>query len=209
MLLFFLFFSFVFSVCVVAVSTASAFTISRQLYVVLPMSFLFFFFFFASAAQPPTSGDTEANLSHEEQLRRERQRQMSVGITNYQWTGVDCPGPKQIMVVSQGNIFVGVCETTDSSPANQTIFRKLFDKSSTGLNGGAIDPHFSPDGSKVAFVQDSELFVLPVDGDGVAPVQLTFGARAAGKTNGLADFIAQEEMDRSVKVNMLVSAVLG
>lgn len=133
---------------------------------------------------------------------------MSVGITNYQWTGVDCPGPKKVMVVSQGNIFVGVCETTASSPATQTIFRKLFDKSSTGLSGGAIDPHFSPDGSKVAFVQDSELFVLPVDagggaiGAGVAPVQLTFGARAAGKTNGLADFIAQEEMDRYVEVHV-------
>jgi len=151
-----------------------------------------------STTQAPTSGDTEENLSHEEQLRRERQRQMTVGITNFEWT--TSTAPKRIMVVSQGNIFVGTCETDESSPKSQNIFHKIFDKASTGQKGGAIDPHFSPDGTKIAFVQDSEVFVLSVDAAlsdaPAAPLQVTSGARGTGKTNGLADFIAQEEMDR-------------
>ena len=47
----------------------------------------------------------------------------------------------------------------------------------------------------VAFVQDSEVFVMPMDGSAAAR-QVTFGARGTGRTNGVADFIAQEEMGR-------------
>ena len=54
---------------------------------------------------------------------------------------------------------------------------------------------FSPDGASVAFVQDSEVYVVPANGSS-PPRQVTFGARGSGKTNGLADFIAQEEMAR-------------
>lgn len=138
---------------------------------------------------------------------------MFVGITNYTWS--ESNNPRRVMVVSQGNIFVGVCKTppanqlsasasgsasaTASSLITQTLFCKVFDKASTGLAGGAIDPHFSPDGTKLAFVQDAELFVLnlvPDEALGNKPIQMTFGARASGKTHALADFIAQEEMDR-------------
>src|SRR5690606_18983067 len=59
---------------------------------------------------------------------------------------------------------------------------------------GAIDPHLSPDGTKVAFVRDGELWVLPVSGSSEAR-RLTSGAEP-GLTNGLAEFIAQEELDR-------------
>ena len=60
-----------------------------------------------------------------------------------------------------------------------------------------LDPKFSPDGSYVAYVQDCELYcistTLPAQ-----PRQLTSDARGRpNKTNGLAEFIAQEEMDRS------------
>lgn len=57
-----------------------------------------------------------------------------------------------------------------------------------------IDPHLSPDGGKLAFVRDDELFVLNLSGG--EPMQLTFGARGSGKTRGLAEYIAQEEMER-------------
>jgi dipeptidyl-peptidase-4 len=70
------------------------------------------------------------------------------------------------------------------------------------LNGSnqppIIDPKFSPDGSLVAYVQDCELYCVSTVATSPQPRQLTFDARGhPNKTNGLAEFIAQEEMDRS------------
>ena len=63
-----------------------------------------------------------------------------------------------------------------------------------------LEPKLSPDGTLVAYVQDCELYctsTLP----SIVPAQprrLTFDARdCPNKTNGLAEFIAQEEMDRN------------
>lgn len=61
-----------------------------------------------------------------------------------------------------------------------------------------IDPKLSPDGSFVAYVQDCELYCVPTSTTSGQPRQLTFDARGhPNKTNGLAEFIAQEEMERS------------
>ncbi len=62
-------------------------------------------------------------------------------------------------------------------------------------NGPLLAPQFSPDGDWVAYVQDAELYIAPVTGGEAR--QLTHGARGTGKTNGLAEFVAQEEMGRS------------
>ncbi len=59
---------------------------------------------------------------------------------------------------------------------------------------GAIDPQLSSDGSHVAFVRNGELNVLATNGTG-EPRTLTSGAED-GVTNGLAEYIAQEEMGR-------------
>ncbi|CAM9102650.1 unnamed protein product, partial [Phaeothamnion confervicola] len=160
---------------------------------------------------PPNDGDTEENLSLEERLRRERQRMHAVGVTSYYWSG---RGSKAniIIVPLQGNIYV-------QNGNDAAGLKVLYDK---GDGGGALDPQLSPDGRLVAFVRDRELFVMAVaaarsisgsGGIGVGggggetggggggggacprPVQVTFGA-CEGVTHGLADFIAQEEMDR-------------
>jgi len=63
-----------------------------------------------------------------------------------------------------------------------------------------LDPKLSPDGTLVAYVQDCELYCIStVSSIPIAqPRQLTFDARHySNKTNGLAEFIAQEEMDRN------------
>ena len=61
-----------------------------------------------------------------------------------------------------------------------------------------IDPRLSPDGSYVAYVQDSEIYCVSTATPNAQPRQLTFDARGRpNKTNGLAEFIAQEEMERS------------
>lgn len=63
-----------------------------------------------------------------------------------------------------------------------------------------LDPKLSPDGTLVAYVQDCELYCVPTapSNPPAQPRQLTFDARNwPSKTNGLAEFIAQEEMERS------------
>ena len=47
----------------------------------------------------------------------------------------------------------------------------------------------------MCFVFKDEVYCVPADGS-AKPRQLTTGARGCGKTHGLADFLAQEELDR-------------
>ncbi|CAK4854014.1 unnamed protein product, partial [Aphanomyces euteiches] len=143
----------------------------------------------ALVARPPGSGNTESNLSLEEKLRRERQRQMGVGITSYLW----CPTPQstRILYPLQGNLYL-----QEHPGAELTL---LFDKTTTGAKGGAIDPQYSPDGRHIAFVQENEIYVIaadPVPGGTQKAVQITFGARETGKSHGLACFVTQEELSR-------------
>lgn len=63
-----------------------------------------------------------------------------------------------------------------------------------------LDSKLSPDGTWVAYVQDCELYCIStaLSNPPAEPRQLTFDARHhPHKTNGLAEFIAQEEMDRN------------
>jgi dipeptidyl-peptidase-4 len=60
-----------------------------------------------------------------------------------------------------------------------------------------LEPKLSPDGTLVVYVQDCELYCISTISSS-EPRQLTFDARGyLNKTNGLAEFIAQEEMDRN------------
>ncbi|TDH65290.1 hypothetical protein CCR75_002047 [Bremia lactucae] len=158
--------------------------LSRQLYALDVGSRLVYLL-----AAPPNQGNTEGNLSLEEKLRRERQRQMGVGITSYAWNPSTLS--QHLLYSIQGDIYL------QEQPGAE--IKLLFDKKSTGAAGSAIDPQFSPDGRWVAFVQDKELYVIPtyvVEG-GQKPEQVTQGAREIdGKTNGLACFLTQEELSR-------------
>jgi dipeptidyl-peptidase-4 len=142
-------------------------------------------------ASPPNQGNTEVNLSLEEKLRRERQRQHGVGITSYSW----CPEPnsKRILYPITGDLYI------QEKPGAE--LQLLFDKTSTGASGGAIDPQFSPDGKWIAFVQDREIYIIPCElsstGLPQKAIQVTTGAKEiVGKSNGLACFLTQEELSR-------------
>jgi dipeptidyl-peptidase-4 len=127
---------------------------------------------------PAGGGATEENISLEEKLRRERARQREIGVTQYAWA----EDGERILVPLRGGIFV--------QDGPQAALRELL-----GSDGApALTPLFSPDGAWVAYVQDGELYVLPAGGG--EPRRLTHDARGTGKTNGLAEYIAQEEMHR-------------
>lgn len=159
---------------------------------------------------PPndSSGNTEANLSLEEKLRRERTRTFGVGITQFSFRPNVAAG-LEILIPLQGHLYglpisCPLNSSTTGEPLNVTLEAKdkMFDKSWTGASGGAIDAQYSPDGTSVAFVQESEIYVMHVNQDQSTlegpPVieQVTSGARETGTTNGLACFLTQEELDR-------------
>ncbi|MBC8067163.1 MAG: S9 family peptidase [Deltaproteobacteria bacterium] len=129
---------------------------------------------------PPGEGTTEDNISLEEKLRRERLRERGLGITSYAWA----KQRNRVLVPLRGEVWIQ--DGIHGEP------RKL------AAQGGhpCIDPQITRDGAHVAWVQDDELYTVSVDEAGAQPQQITSGARGSGRTHGLAEYIAQEEMDR-------------
>ena len=127
---------------------------------------------------PPDGGATDVNISLEETLRRERLRQREFGVTEYAWSG----DGRTLLIPLRGNLYVKDMPDGD--------LRLLVE----GGHSPILDPRFSPDSQWVAYVQEAEIYVVPTAGG--TPRQITFGARGTGKTHGLAEYIAQEEMGR-------------
>ncbi len=124
---------------------------------------------------PAGKGVDEASLPLEERLRRERLRERALGVTSYAWS----PRGELLVVPLAGEVWVKRGLDGD--------FRRL-------VGPGAVDARPSPDGSMVAFVRDAELCVASVETGDVT--ELTEGARGTGRTHGLAEYVAQEEMHR-------------
>ncbi len=121
----------------------------------------------------------EGEFSIEEQLRRERARLRERGVTDYQFIRDGDEGPLVLLVPLGGALWVA---------RGAESLRQI------GGTEGALDARLSPDGSRVAFVRDDELWIAVTAGD-APPRQLTSGA-GNGVTNGVAEYIAQEEMGR-------------
>jgi dipeptidyl-peptidase-4 len=130
---------------------------------------------------PPGGGATEENLSPEEKLRRERARERGLGLTSYAWAR----DANRVLVPVRGDVWVQ--DGLHGTP------RKIAE----GGDAPCIDARMSRDGQWVAYVQDAELYVASAEENGAKPVQITSGARGTGRTHGLAEYIAQEEMERS------------
>jgi dipeptidyl-peptidase-4 len=117
-------------------------------------------------------GATDENVSREEALRRERERLRETGITHYEWA-------------ESANVLI--------APVRGEVFFRAANGRVTRLAKGALDPHLSKDGSLVCFVRSGELHaVSTATGE---ERRLTYEA-PPGVTNGLAEFVAQEEMHR-------------
>lgn len=125
-------------------------------------------------------GSDEEELSTEEAARRERMRLTARGIASFQ---VSRDGA-MILVPLSGRLFV----VERASIGEEGAIREVESDS-----GGAIDPRFSPDGAHIATVRDGDLYVIDVATG--AESRLT-RRRSEEVQNGLAEFIAQEEMDR-------------
>lgn len=136
----------------------------------------------------------EEALSKEEQLRRERARVMSTGVTEYHWA----KKANRILVPKDGALYVqdGV------GAGSEATLRRLFDPSDAKFaavgSGPLLDAKLSDDGTQAFWVWDNEVCSCAVgaESDASTPHRLTFGARGTGMTNGVADYCAQEEMSR-------------
>ncbi len=128
-------------------------------------------------ARPPGEGTSEANVSLEEALRRERQRVRETGITS-----VSRASKSQTAVFPiRSNLYL----QKDGKGELEQI---------TKTSSPEIDPKLDAEGTRVAFVRDGELYVLDLATK--TETKLTEGA-TEGLTHGLAEFMAQEEMHRS------------
>lgn len=116
----------------------------------------------------------EEKLTAEERSRRERERQSLRGFTHFELS-------------------------KDGSKVLVTLSSKLYvitraDSQVTELPGQSwIDPHFSPDGRAVAAVSGDEVHVIDLETK--ADLAVTSGATETLQ-HGVAEFVAQEEMDR-------------
>lgn len=113
------------------------------------------------------TGAGGAPVSADEELRRERLRLREHGITDYAWAGA---APVLLVVRGDEAWVDGACAAR-----------------------GATGPQLARDGRMLAFVRDGEVWVRALP-DGPER-RLTAGAEP-GLTHGLADYLAQEEMER-------------
>ena len=118
---------------------------------------------------PPGAPVTEETVSREEALRRERLRQLQIGITDYLWA-------------EKANVLL--------LPLRGELFRWADGETTHLSGGGLIDPKITRDGRRVFFVRNGDLWTIDERGER----QLT--VHPPGATNGLAEFVAQEELDR-------------
>ncbi|MBX3273616.1 MAG: DPP IV N-terminal domain-containing protein [Sandaracinaceae bacterium] len=122
----------------------------------------------------------EETLSAEEAARRERMRLTARGIASF----VVSRDGAHLLVPLSGRLFL-VERAAIGSPS---AIRELESEA-----GGAIDPRFSPTGTHLAVVRDGDLYVIDVATGAEARLTTRTGPEV---TNGLAEFVAQEEMDR-------------
>lgn len=120
-------------------------------------------------------GGRAEQVSVEEMARRERMRLQTSGFADYYQN----PKDERILLPLSGQLYLF-----------DRVTRKV---EQLGIQGPVIDPQWSPDGSKIAYVRNYDVYVW----------DLTQGRETAVTrggnievTHGVAEFVAQEEMRR-------------
>ena len=135
-----------------------------------------------------------------EQLRKERMRLFVNGVSQYEWATQQegNSSSRRIMLPLHGSVLLYENNTKESgTAAHQSPLQVLYDSATTGES--AVDPQLSPKGNAVAFVLNDDLYVQYLSSTTTPttpPIRITTNGSKEGISCGVADFIAQEEMDR-------------
>ncbi len=122
----------------------------------------------------------DRGLSEEEEARRERQRTSALsGIIEYSFA----PNSRLLLIPLNGDLYV-----YDLGRKPAEAVRRL-----TETAGYETDARFSPRSRYVSFVRDQNLYVIDL-GNGIERAITTEGGGTV--SYGMAEFVAQEEMDR-------------
>lgn len=123
----------------------------------------------------------EAALSPEEEARRERARTSSLsGIVEYDFSA----DSRRLLIPLNGDLYL-----YDLTAAADRVVRRLTDTAAA-----ETDARFSPRGRYVSFVREQNLYIV----DLISGEERAITQDGAGLISfGVAEFIAQEEMDRS------------
>jgi dipeptidyl-peptidase-4 len=122
----------------------------------------------------------EEVLSDAEKARRERARTASLsGIIEYQWS----PDGKTLLFPLGGELYL-----YDLGKSGRDAVRRL-----THGEGFATDPKISPKGGFVSFIRERNLWVIDLASGRQVPITRDGNATIG---NGIAEFVADEEMDR-------------
>lgn len=116
-----------------------------------------------------------APLSADEAARLERERIQARGLTHFRLS----PDGARVLYALGGKLHL-----LERATGKDAVLVEA---------AGALDPRFSPDGKAIAFVRERDLHVLDV---ATGKARRLTRARTADVTNGLAEFVAQEEMGR-------------
>jgi dipeptidyl-peptidase 4 len=127
-----------------------------------------------------TLAGADKELSAEEEARRERQRTAALsGIVEYAFA----PDSRQLLIPLNGDLYV-----YDLARKPAEAVRRL-----TSTEGYETDARFSPHSRYVSFVRDQNLYVIDLTDGRERAITRDGGGLVS---YGMAEFIAQEEMDR-------------
>lgn len=132
-----------------------------------------------------TLAGADRALSAEEEARRERQRTAALsGIVEYSFA----PDSHQLLIPLNGDLYLYDISSKIGARKPADAVRRL-----TSTEGYETDARFSPRSHFVSFIRDQNLFVIDLANGAERAVTREGGGLVS---YGMAEFIAQEEMDR-------------
>ena len=129
----------------------------------------------AKTLSPDLVAPAAGEMTAEERAERERRRSFASGITSHQWH----PDGERILIVAHGSAFIARVADDSVSAATPAGSRQ------TGIR-------LSPRGTYLSYVRNGDLFSSELNGN---ERRLTTDGGGT-VSNGLPEFIAQEEMHR-------------
>jgi len=136
--------------------------------------------------------DGPIELSDEEKARRERARMAGLyGIVEYRWSD----DGRFLLFPLDGDVLLAELPATTDDEDPEADSGAVRVRRLTDAEAFDLDPKIAPDGRHVAFVRGRDLWLVATDGKRQARALTDSGSETL--SNGMAEFIAQEEMGRA------------